>query len=58
MWNLKKSVVVKFLDLEIKGKCFVNKIDKNNVVNDVIFKLMVDVIVEYSFSVEDKDFFS
>lgn len=46
MWNLKKSVVVKFLDLEIKGKCFVNKIDKNNVVNDVIFKLMVDVIVE------------
>lgn len=55
MWTPKKSVVVKPPDLEIKGKCLGNKLDKDNKAVDMKPKSVVDITTEQSFSVEDKD---
>ena len=55
MWTPKKSVVVKPPDLEIKGKCLGNKLDKDNEAADMTSQSVVDITPGQSFNVEDKD---
>ena len=55
MWTPTKSVVVRPPDLEIKGKCLGNKLDKDNEAVDMTAKSVVDITSQQSFNKEDKD---